>query len=207
MPNADIPRNANPAPLGLAGFALTTILLSSVNAGLLKGESASLTAVVVPLAFAYGGIAQILAGIFEFKNGNTFGMTAFTSYGLFWWWFAFLFWTVGAGWLKPPSPSAVGLTLLLWGVFTFGLWISTFRSSRAVWTVFLLLWVTFVLLAGGDLGLGAVCHAAGGWVGLATGITALYAALAEVANATFNKTVFPLGAPILKAPAASSDMA
>lgn len=148
------PRSANPGPLGLAGFGLTTIVLSSINAGLLQGDSATLVAVVVPLAFAYGGLAQVIAGILEFKNGNTFGTVAFTSYGFFWCWYALLFWTVGAGWLKPPAPAAVGLTLLLWGVFSFGMWISTFRSPRIVWFVFLLLWITFFCLAAGDLGMG-----------------------------------------------------
>lgn len=199
MSNSATSRCANPAPLGLAGFALTTLLLSSINAGLLKGDGPSLTAVVVPFAFAYGGLAQIIAGIFEFKNENTFGAVAFTSYGLFWWWYTFLFWTVGAGWLKAPSPSAVGIALLLWGVFTLGMWISTFRSNRALWCVFLFLWVTFFLLSAGDLGFGAQFRIAGGWLGLLTGVTALYVAFAEVTNATFSKTVFPLGTPILKA--------
>jgi len=189
---------ANPAPLGLAGFGLTTVILSSVNAGLLQGESAALTAVVVPLAFAYGGVAQIIAGLLEFRNGNTFGTVAFTSYGLFWWWYAFLLWTVGAGWLKAPAPSAVGLTLLLWGVFTFYMWIPTFRASLGVWSIFLLLWITFLLLAAGDLGLGAAWRVAGGRLGLVTGADALFVSFAEVTNATFKRTVIPLGSPILK---------
>jgi len=156
--------------------------------------------VVVPLAFAYGGIAQIIAGILEFKNGNTFGTVAFTSYGLFWWWYAFLLWTVGAGWLKPPAANAVGLTLLVWGVFTLYMWIATFRASLGVWSIFLFLWITFFLLAAADLGMGAEWRTAGGWVGLATGVDALYVSFAEVTNATFNKNVIPLGAPILKLP-------
>ncbi len=189
---------ANPAPLGLAGFGLTTVVLSAINAGLLSGEPATLVAVVVPLAFAYGGVAQIIAGVLEFKNGNTFGTVAFTSYGLFWWWYALLTWTVGAGWIKPPAGNAVGVTLLAWGVFTLYMWVATFRANRAVWSVFLLLWITFFLLAGGDLGMGASWHAAGGWVGLLTGIDALYVSFAEVTNATFGRTVMPLGQPILK---------
>ena len=189
---------ANPAPLGLAGFGLTTVVLSAINAGLLTGDGPTLVAVVVPLAFAYGGIAQIIAGILEFKNGNTFGMVAFTSYGLFWWWYAFLLWTAGAGWIKPPAANAVGLTLLMWGVFTAYMWIATFRINFCLWTVFLLLWITFFLLAGGDLGMGSGWHTAGGWVGLLTGLDALYVSFAEVTNAAFKKTVLPLGAPIVR---------
>ncbi len=199
MSNAATSHRANPGPLGLAGFGLTTLLLSGINAGLLKGDGPSLTAVVVPLAFSYGGLAQLIAGIFEFRNENTFGAVAFTSYGLFWWWYAFLFWTVGAGWLKPPSPTAVGAALLLWGLFTLGMWIPTFRANLAIWCVFLFLWVTFFLLSAGDLGFGAQFRTIGGWVGLVTGLSALYVAFAEVTNATFGKTVFPLGAAILKA--------
>ncbi len=199
MSNGLISGPANPAPLGLAGFGLTTVLLSSINAGLLAGDPASLTAVVVPLAFAYGGVAQLFAGMMEFKNGNTFGMVAFTSYGLFWWWYAFLLWTVGAGWIKPPAPNALGFTLFLWGVFTLYMWISTFRTNFVLWSIFLLLWITFFLLAGGDMGMGLGWHTAGGWVGLITGIDALYLSFAEVTNATFKRIVMPLGGPIIKA--------
>src|SRR5438477_2411487 len=136
---------ANPAPLGLAGFGLTTVVLSSINAGLVSGDTATLVAVVVPLAFAFGGVAQLVAGVLEFKKGNTFGMVAFTSYAMFWWWYSLMLWTVGAGWIKPPAGNAVGLTLLMWGVFTLYMWISTFRSPLTIWSVFLLLWITFFL--------------------------------------------------------------
>jgi uncharacterized protein len=184
---------ANPAPLGLAGFGLTTVVLSSINAGLLPKDALP---AVVPLAFAFGGVAQLFAGMMEYKNGNTFGTVAFTSYGLFWWWWALLHWTVGAGLIAAPSAAGVGLTLLMWGMFTFGLWISTFRSNRAVWSVFLLLWITFFLLAGGDLGLGT--GRLGGWIGLACGLNAMYVSIAEVTNGTFGRNVLPLGAPLLK---------
>src|SRR5258708_14147587 len=89
---------SNREPLGLAGFGLTTVVLSSINAGLLTGDGPTLTAVVVPLAFSFGGVGQIIAGILEHKNGNTFGTVAFTAYGLFWCCEAFRFWTVGSGW-------------------------------------------------------------------------------------------------------------
>ena len=184
---------ANPGPLGLAGFGLTTCVLSAINAGLLPHEAVP---VVVPLAFAYGGVAQLIAGVLEFRNGNTFGTVAFTSYGLFWWWFAFLQWTVGAGWLKAPPASGVAVVLLMWGIFTFLMWIVTFRTSKAVFSIFLLLWITFFLLAAGDFGYGT--GKIGGYFGLVTGIDALLVAFIEVLNATANRTVIGLGEPILK---------
>jgi succinate-acetate transporter protein len=190
-------KTANPGPLGLAGFGLTTVVLSAINAGLLPHEAIP---VVVPLAFAYGGMAQLIAGVLEFKVGNTFGMVAFTSYGLFWWWFALLQWTVGAGWLKAPPPVAGGTVLLMWGVFTFLLWIVTFRTSKAVWSIFLLLWITFFLLASGDFGysIGSLtCSQVGGYVGLVTGIDALLVAFIEVLNATAGRVVIPVGKPMI----------
>lgn len=189
---------ANPAPLGLAGFGLTTVVLSSINAGLLAGDPATLVAAVVPLAFAFGGTAQLIAGILEYGKGNTFGMVAFTSYAMFWWWYSFMLWTVGAGLIQPPAANAVGLILAMWGVFTLYMWVATFRASLTVWLVFLLLWITFFLLAGGDLGMGAGWKMMGGYVGLLTGIAALYASFGEVTNATFGRVVIPLGHPILK---------
>jgi len=191
MPETSL-KIANPGPLGLLGFGLTTCVLSAINAGLLPAEAG---AVVVPLAFAYGGVAQIIAGVLEFKVGNTFGMVAFTSYGLFWWWFALLKWTVGAGWLKAPPASAVAVTLLMWGVLTFLLWIVSFRLNKAVFSVFLLLWVTFFLLAAGDFGYGT--GKIGGYFGLLTGIDAMLVAFIEVLNAVAGKVVVPLGEPII----------
>ncbi len=108
---------ANPAPLGLVAFGLTTVVLSSINAGLVPKDA---VVVVVPLAFAFGGLGQLIAGAMEYRNGNTFGTVAFTSFGLFWWWFAFLQWTIGAGWLKPGPAlgTGLGVTFFMWGVFT-----------------------------------------------------------------------------------------
>ena len=193
MPDLAAPAKlANPGPLGLFGFGLTTCVLSAINAGLLPHEA---VAAVVPLAFAFGGIAQIIAGILEFRIGNTFGMVAFTSYGLFWWWFALLNWTIGAGWLKAPPAVAAATVLLLWGIFTFLLWIVTFRLNKAVFSIFLLLWITFFLLAAGDFGYAT--GKLGGWVGLLTGADAVLVAFIEVLNAVANKTVIPLGDPII----------
>jgi uncharacterized protein len=188
-----LPKVANPAPLGLAGFGLTTVVLSLVNANVLPAEA---TTAVVPLAFAYGGVAQIIAGILEFRNGNTFGLVAFTSYGLFWWWYALLLWSVSGGLLKPPAPSGVGVALVMWGVFTLYMWIATFRSNKGVWGVFLLLWITFFLLGAGDLGV-AAAKPLGGWCGIATGALALYVSFAEVANGAFGREVLPLGTPMI----------
>ncbi len=197
-PSATIAKAANPAPLGLAGFGLTTVVLSAINAGILPHEA---VAAVVPLAFAYGGVAQLIAGVLEFKTGNTFGMVAFTSYGLFWWWFALLNWTIGAGWLKAPPPVAGGTVLLLWGVFTLLLWIVSFRLSKAVWSIFLLLTITFFLLAWGDFGYSIgplTCGQLGGYLGLLTGIDALLVAFVEVLNATAGRVVLPLGKPLIQ---------
>jgi len=188
----DIAKPANPGPLGLFGFGLTTIVLSAINAGLLPHEA---VAAVVPLAFAFGGIAQLIAGIFELRLGNTFGGVAFTSFGLFWWWFALLQWTIGAGWLKPPPPAAAATVLLLWGFFTLLLWIVTFRLNKGVWSIFLLLTITFFLLSAGDFGYAT--GKLGGYLGLLTGIDAMLVAFIELLNATAGRTVIPLGAPIL----------
>jgi succinate-acetate transporter protein len=197
-PPASLPQAANPGPLGLAGFGLTTVVLSAINAGLLPHEA---VAAVVPLAFAYGGVAQLIAGVLEFKAGNTFGMVAFTSYGLFWWWFALLQWTVGAGWLKAPPPVAGGTVLLMWGFFTLLLWIVTFRLSKAVWSIFLLLTITFFLLAWGDFGysIGSLpCGMIGGYFGLATGFDALVVAFFELLNATAGRAIVSLGKPFVQ---------
>ena len=182
---------ANPAPLGLMGFGLTTVLLSSINAGLLPtaGE-----AVVIPLAMAFGGTAQIIAGIMEFKTGNVFGATAFTSYGAFWWWFALLILLGGNRVLDlSQAGSTIGVCLILWGVFTLGLWVSTFRLSRLLFSIFLTLWVAFFLLGGGAVLGNPTLHLLGGWVGLVCGALAMYGSFALVTNATFGRDVVPVG--------------
>ena len=182
---------ANPAPLGLVGFGLTTVLLSSINAGLLPAAGEP---VVIPLAMAFGGTAQSIAGIMEFRTGNVFGATAFTSYGAFWWWFALLI-LLGNNKLLDLSGAtpAIGLCLLLWGVFTLGLWISTFRLSRLVFLIFLTLWIAFFLLGGGAVLGNPTLHMLGGWVGLLCGALAMYGSFALVANATFGREVAPVG--------------
>jgi succinate-acetate transporter protein len=182
---------ANPAPLGLMGFGLTTVLLSSINAGLLPNAG---EAVVIPLAMAFGGTAQIIAGIMEFKTGNVFGATAFTSYGAFWWWFALLILLGGNHVLDlSQAGSTIGVCLILWGVFTLGLWVSTFRLSRLLFSIFLTLWIAFFLLGGGAVLGNPTLHLLGGWVGLVCGALAMYGSFALVTNATFGQDVVPVG--------------
>ena len=187
------PAFANPAPLGLVGFGLTTVLLSMVNAGILPAGGEQ---VVLPMALAYGGLIQILAGLLEFRTGNTFGTTAFLSYGAFWWWFALLIMFGSHGVLDlSHAGSTIGVALLGWGVFTFYMWIATFKLSKALWWVFLTLWVTFLLLGfGALLGVHGL-HLAGGWLGIVCGLLAMYTSFGLVTNATFGRSVVPLGAP------------
>ncbi|GAA0295269.1 acetate uptake transporter [Halarchaeum salinum] len=178
---------ANPAPLGLVAFGLTTVLLSLVNGGILPSAGES---VVLPLAFAFGGTCQMFAGLLEYREGNTFGYTAFSSYGAFWWWFGLLVLFAGNGWLSLNA-ATVGAALLLWGLFTAYMWIATFKLNWALWSVFLTLTITFLLLGLGDLGFGT--GTLGGYVGILTGLLAMYTSFAEVANWAWDRTVVPIG--------------
>lgn len=175
---------ADPAPLGLSGFALTTFVLSLVNAGVLK-EAGDIK-VVIGLAVFYGGLAQLLAGMWEFRNGNTFGATAFSSYGAFWLSFVALLipgFGVTFGTATGPSNSAVGWYLIGWAIITGLLTLGTFRLNGGLVVVFVLLFVTFILLAigwfNGSAG-GKGMTAVGGWLGILTAIAAWYVALAGV---------------------------
>jgi uncharacterized protein len=176
---------ADPAPLGLAGFALTTFVLSMFNAGLV-GEAGE--PVVLGLALAYGGGAQFLAGMWEFRKGNTFGATAFSSYGAFW----ISFWAFVTFFSDGVPETAVGLYLIAWGIFTFYMWIASFRTTAAVNAVFLLLWITFVLLGIGDAAGNSGISKLGGWIGLATAVAAWYASFAGVTNFTFGREIVPV---------------
>ena len=176
---------ADPAALGLAGFAMTTFVLSMFNTGLVSkaGEP-----VVLGLALAYGGGAQLLAGMWEFRKGNTFGATAFSSYGAFW----ISYWAFVAFFAKGVPDTAVGLYLITWGIFTFYMWVASFRTTVAVNVVLLLLWITFLLLGIGDASANGGITKLGGWIGLATALAAWYASFAIVANFTFKRTIFPV---------------
>lgn len=180
---------ADPAPLGLAGFALTTLLLSLINTGLLK-ETGSII-LVLGLAAFYGGLAQFVAGLFEFRRGNTFGATAFGSFGAFWltyWWIVQHLATVG------DTHNALGLFLLGWGIFTAYMTVAALRTSLPVLAVFVLLTLTFVFLAIGEFQGGMPPHVmtkVGGWFGIATGLAAWYASAAAVINDTHGRTLLP----------------
>ena len=183
---------ADPAPLGLAGFAMTTFVLSAFNTNVLNE---SMEAAVLPLALFYGGLAQLLAGMWEFRKGNTFGATAFASFGAFWLSFYWLV-TYDAAHLAPAADAhkAVGLFLLSWAIFTAYMTIAAMRTSGAVLAVFVALTITFILLTIGKFATGNAAKDwthLGGWFGFLTALLAWYASFAGVTNATFAKTVVP----------------
>jgi hypothetical protein len=180
---------ADPAPLGLAGFAMTTFVLSMFNAHLVSSAGEP---VVLGLALAYGGIAQLLAGMWEFRTGNTFGAVAFSSYGAFW----ISFWVL-VTFLVPKIPAAhagdaIGLYLWAWGIFTTYMFVASLRTTGAVALVFLLLAVTFILLGIGNSGGHTNIIKWGGYIGLATAVAAWYASFAAVINHTFKRTMLPV---------------
>jgi succinate-acetate transporter protein len=180
---------ADPGPLGLAGFALTTFMLSMFNAGLV---SKTAEPVVLGVALAYGGLAQLLAGMWEFRTGNTFGAVAFTSFGAFW----ISFWAL-VTFFAPQIPAehvgaALGLYLIAWGIFTLYMFIASLRTTAAISLVFFLLVITFFLLGIGNANESEGLIEAGGWFGLATAVAAWYASFAAVTNSTFGRTVLPV---------------
>jgi hypothetical protein len=179
--------SANPAPLGLLGFGMTTVLLNVANAGLIP-----LSSMILAMGIFYGGLAQIFAGWMEWKKGNTFGTTAFTSYGLFWLTFVFIVIPKGAG-IAGPGTGGLVAYLFMWGLFTFVMWIATFKHNKALQVVFLTLWILFWLLAIGEATESATIHAIAGWEGILCGLSAVYAALGQVLNETYGKSVLPLG--------------
>jgi succinate-acetate transporter protein len=180
---------ADPGPLGLAGFALTTFVLSMFNAGLV---AKSAEPVVFGLALAYGGLAQLLAGMWEFRTGNTFGAVAFTSFGAFW----ISYWALVTFFIGDIPPAhvgaAVGLYLISWGIFTAYMFIASLRTTAAIALVLLLLAATFFLLGIGNANESEGLIEVGGWCGLATAAAAWYASFAAVTNATFGRTALPV---------------
>ncbi len=179
----------NPAPLGLAAFALTTAALSLFTMGILPKEGA---AIVMPLAAAYGGLAQVLTGWWEAKCGNSFGFVAFTSYGAFWFYYAILNYLAAVG-IVVVSPVAAGAVLVLWGFFTFYLWLATFKTNMAVFLVFLFLWVTFIVLGVGDITGIPVVTTSGGALAFVTAVAAWYASLSAIINESYQREILPVG--------------
>jgi uncharacterized protein len=191
---------ADPGPLGLAGFAGTTFVLSLVNAGLVGDKTkvgGGLLPLIAALALAYGGVAQFAAGIWEFRTGNTFGAVAFCSYGAFW--ISFYFIVQAAASVAPNELfSGLGLYLWMWGIFTAYMFVASLRTTGAVALVFLLLTITFIILGIGNSSLAGTTNVTngtiklGGYIGLLTAIAAWYASFASVINSTFGRVLAPV---------------
>jgi succinate-acetate transporter protein len=179
----------NPAPLGLLGFGMTTVLLNLHNAGFYE-----LNAMVLAMGIFYGGAGQIIAGTMEWKKGNTFACTAFSSYGLFWLTLVALLVLPKLGWGAASNEVAMAAYLAMWGLFTAVMFFGTLRLSLALQVVFATLAILFFMLAYGDFaGASAGFKHATGYEGIFCGLSAIYAALAQVLNELFGKTILPLG--------------
>jgi len=186
---------ANPAPLGLLGFGVTTVLLNLHNAGLF-----SLDTMILAMGLAYGGLAQVIVGIMEFKKGNTFGTVAFTSYGLFWWSLVALLVlpTFSFTGIAAPSHTALAAYFFMWGFFTFAMFFGTLKTNRALQFVFMSLVILFFLLVARELTSNAVLYGTisvntiVGIEGVICGLSAVYLAIAEVLNEAHGKTVLPI---------------
>jgi len=185
---------ANPAPLGLAAFGMTTVLLNIHNAGFYE-----LGSMILAMGIFYGGIAQVIAGILEYQKGNTFGVTAFTSYGLFW---LSLVALITLPHLIPgiaaPEKEAMTAYLFIWGLFTFLMFISSLAKPTALQFVFLSLSILFWLLALGEITQSTTITRIAGYEGIICGLSAVYLAMAEVINESYQKNIVPIGAPLFK---------
>ncbi len=179
---------ANPAPLGLLGFGMTTVLLNLHNAGFF-----ALGSMILAMGIFYGGIAQIIAGIQEWKKNNTFGATAFTAYGLFWLTLVALLILPKMGLADATSKGAMAAYLFMWGLFTAVMFIGTLKANRALQFVFASLALLFFLLALGDATGSELVTKIAGYEGIICGFSAIYAGLAQVLNEMYKKTVAPLG--------------
>jgi succinate-acetate transporter protein len=179
---------ANPAPLGLLAFGLTTVMLSLHNAGLF-----GLDAMILAMAVFYGGIAQIFAGVFEWRKNNTFAATAFISYGFFWLTLVGIIVFPKLGLAAAPGPVAMASYLGIWGLLSLVLFFGTLRLNRALQLTFLLLTLVFALLAIGDLLASPTLKTVAGRIGVALGFCAIYTGLAQVINEVYGRIVLPLG--------------
>ncbi|MDD5570682.1 MAG: acetate uptake transporter [Bacteroidales bacterium] len=178
---------ANPAPLGLFGFGITTVLLNIHNAGFYQ-----ISSMILAMGIFVGGIAQVIAGIMEWKKNNTFGTTAFTAYGLFWLSFVCLLVMPKANLAAAPWKNEMAAYLFMWGVFTAVMFVGTLKMNRAIQVVFLSLAVLFFLLAFGKYCESDLLMKIGGWEGIFCGCSAIYTCLAQVLNEVYGKTVLPL---------------
>jgi succinate-acetate transporter protein len=179
---------ANPAPLGLMGFGMTTVLLNLHNAGLFE-----LGTMILAMGVFYGGLAQVIAGIMEYKKGNTFGTTAFTSYGLFWLSLVGLIIAPKMGLGNAPENSAMVAYLFMWAVFTSVMFIGTLKLNKALQFVFASLALLFFLLALGDLTGNPAIKRIAGIEGIICGLSAVYTALAQVLNEVYGRVIAPIG--------------
>ncbi|MER2181692.1 MAG: acetate uptake transporter [Desemzia incerta] len=179
---------ANPAPLGLMGFGMTTILLNIHNAGFFE-----LDAMILAMGIFYGGFAQVIAGIMEFKKNNTFGTTAFTSYGFFWLSLVALNILPLMGYGEAAGSLSMAAYLFMWGVFTLFMFIGTLQINRALQVVFGSLMILFFLLAIGNFTGFSLILTIAGYEGILCGFSAIYAAMAQVLNELYGKDIMPIG--------------
>lgn len=181
---------ANPAPLGLMGFGMTTILLNLHNIGLFPMDS-----IILAMGIVYGGLAQVIAGLLEYKKGNTFGLTAFTSYGMFWLSLVAILLMPKMGLSDEANSEMLGAYLGLWGVFTLFMFFGTLKAAKMLQFVFGSLTVLFALLAWGHLSAAPAVVVFAGYIGVICGASAIYLAMGEVLNAQYGRTVLPIGEP------------
>jgi succinate-acetate transporter protein len=179
---------ANPAPLGLLAFGMTTVLLNLHNAGFYPLDS-----MILDMGIAYGGIAQIIVGSMEFRKGNTFGTVAFTSYGLFWWSLVILLLLPkGSLGVEAPTTTALAAYFFIWGLFTLVMFFGTLKTNRILQTVFMSLAILFFLLTARELTGNALIATLTGYEGIVCGLSAVYLGLAEVLNEANGRTVLPV---------------
>ena len=180
--------SANPAPLGLLAFGMTTVLLNFHNSGMYE-----LNSMILAMGIFYGGLAQVIAGIMEWKKNNTFGLTAFASYGFFWLTLVALIVMPKLGWSDKTSETGLACYLSMWGIFTFCLFFGTLKLSKALQIVFGTLIILFFLLAAGYATGSAGTRQFAGFEGIFCGTSAIYTGIAQVLNEIYGKTVLPLG--------------
>jgi succinate-acetate transporter protein len=182
-----IGKTSNPAPLGLMAFGMTTVLLNIHNAGFYP-----LGAMIVGMGLFYGEIAQVFAGFMEWKKSNTFGETAFLSYGFFWLTLVAILVLPKIGWADAPSKTAMGFYLFMWGLFTLGLFIGTLKLTQSLQMVFGSLVMLFFLLSLADFTRSAFLKTVAGFEGIFCGLSAMYTSLAQVLNEVYGETLLPL---------------